>query len=112
MGIADPSSSNLQLPTPITTISRTTGARTQADHVTRRSEETLQYYRTGQPIDDDEDGGRLPAARHASSWGQGDHSVEFAEVVSVTSVDQDLNEHGMNVGAGGILQAKGLVKNK
>ena len=106
MGVADPSSGNLRLPTPITTISRTTGARTQADHVTRRSEEALRYYRTGQPIDDDEDGGRLTAARRASSWGQGDHSVEFAEVVSVTSVDQDLNEHEMNVGAGGVLQER------
>ena len=57
VGIADPSSSNLRLPTPITTISRTTGARTQADHVTRRSEEALRYYRTGRPVDDDEDGG-------------------------------------------------------
>lgn len=109
MGIADPSSSNLRLPIPITTISRTTGARTQSDHVTRRSEEALRYYRTGKPIDDDEDGGRLTAARRASSWGQGDHSVEFAEVVSVTSVDQDLNEQEMNVGAGGILQQRPFV---
>ncbi|KIJ90150.1 hypothetical protein K443DRAFT_15478, partial [Laccaria amethystina LaAM-08-1] len=69
-------------------------------------EEALRYYRTGKPIDDDEDGGRLTAARRASSWGQGDHSVEFVEVVSVTSVDQDLNEHEMNVGAGGILKER------
>ncbi|KIJ98161.1 hypothetical protein K443DRAFT_9358 [Laccaria amethystina LaAM-08-1] len=36
------------------------------------------YYRTGQLLDDDEDGGRL--------------TIEFAEAVSITSVDQDLND--------------------
>ncbi|EDR05832.1 uncharacterized protein LACBIDRAFT_329447 [Laccaria bicolor S238N-H82] len=30
----------------------------------------------------------------------------FAEVINVTSVDQDLNKHEMNVGAGGILQER------
>ena len=45
--------------------------------------------RTGQPIEDD---GRLTAARRASSWDQGVYSIEFAEVVSVTSVGRDLNE--------------------
>jgi hypothetical protein len=35
----------------------------------------LQYYQTGQPIDDNKDGGRL--------------IIEFAEVVGITSVDQD-----------------------
>ena len=69
----------------------------------------MRYYRTGRPIDDDKDGRRLTAARRASSWGQGDHSIEFAEVVSVTSVDQDLNEHEMNIGAGGILQERPYV---
>ena len=33
MGIADPSPSNVRLSTLMTTISQTTGARTQADHV-------------------------------------------------------------------------------
>ena len=60
---------------------------------------------TGPPIAFDEDdsenaGALLTAARRASSWGQGD--TELTELVSVQSVGQDLNEHEMNVGAGGI----------
>ena len=83
---------------------------------TRRSEEALRYYgqsasmgtrfgSTGPPIAFDDDdpenaGALLTAARRASSWGQGD--TELTELVSVQSVGQDLNEHEMNVGAGGI----------
>jgi len=81
---------------------------------TRRSEEALRYYSasigagvgsTGPPIAFEDDdaanaGALLTAARRASSWGQGD--TELAELVSVQSVGQDLNEQEMIVGAGGI----------
>jgi len=68
----------------------------------RRSEEALRFIRHTQCTDNDDDDecGRLTAARRASSWGQGDK--ELHEVVSVTSVERELNDHDMNVGAGGV----------
>ena len=66
----------------------------------RRSEEALRFFRYTQSSEDDDEGGRLTAARRASSWGQGDK--ELHEVVSVTSIERELNEHDMNVGAGGV----------
>ena len=65
----------------------------------RRSEEALRYLRYTQSSPEDESG-KLTAARRASSWGQGDK--ELNEVVSVTSIERELNDHDMNVGAGGV----------
>lgn len=44
--------------------------------------------------------GPLTADRRASSWGQGDQPLEFAEVLSLNSL-HELNDREMNVGAGG-----------
>ncbi|KDR75973.1 hypothetical protein GALMADRAFT_68116 [Galerina marginata CBS 339.88] len=78
------------------------GTATQTPN-TRRSEEALRYYRQGA---DANESGNLTAARRASSWGQGDK--EFTEIISVQSVGQELNEHEMNVGAGGVSR-EGIV---
>ncbi|KAF8910538.1 kinase-like domain-containing protein [Gymnopilus junonius] len=80
------------------------GASSQTPN-TRRSEEALRYYRL--PADANESG-NLTAARRASSWGQGDDK-EFTEIVSVQSVGQELNEHTMNVGAGGVSRDRIMV---
>jgi hypothetical protein len=45
--------------------------------------------------------GTLTADRRASSWGQGDQPIEFAEILSLNSVN-DLSDSEMNVGAGGV----------
>jgi hypothetical protein len=66
----------------------------------RRSEEALRFFRYTQSSEDDDEGGRLTAARRASSWGQGDK--ELHEVISLTSIERELNDHDMNVGAGGV----------
>ncbi|KAF8150112.1 kinase-like domain-containing protein [Crassisporium funariophilum] len=76
---------------------RAFGTHAQGTPSSRRSEEALRYLRQAQSSDD---GANLTAARRASSWGQGDK--ELHEVVSVTSVEHTLNEHDMNVGAGGL----------
>ncbi|TFK69935.1 kinase-like protein [Pluteus cervinus] len=53
--------------------------------------------------------GGLSAARRASSWGQGDQSMQSAaDVVSVQSA-HELDEHTMNVGAGGISNERAYV---
>lgn len=44
--------------------------------------------------------GTLTADRRASSWGQGDQPIEFAEILSLNSME--LSENEMNVGAGGV----------
>ncbi|KAJ2917354.1 hypothetical protein MD484_g3075, partial [Candolleomyces efflorescens] len=67
---------------------------------TRRSEEALRYYRSGHHSQSDE--GILTAARRASSWGQGDEPLEFAEVMSVTSMDLQLNDNEYLFGVGGV----------
>ena len=93
-----PSSSFTQSPSP-----RTLGTINGGNHPnSRRSEEALRFIRhtQGSVNDDDDECGRLTAARRASSWGQGDK--ELHEVVSVTSVERELNDHDMNVGAGGV----------
>ncbi|KAF8808659.1 kinase-like protein [Phlegmacium glaucopus] len=77
---------------------RTVGTVAGVNPNSRRSEEALRYFRFTQSSEDDE--GRLTAARRASSWGQGDK--EMNEVVSVTSIERELNDHDMNVGAGGV----------
>ena len=89
-----PSSPYTQSPSP-----RTLGTVSGGNHNSRRSEEALRFFRFNQSSEDDESG-RLTAARRASSWGQGD--IELHEVVSVTSVERELNDHDMNVGAGGV----------
>ena len=71
-----------------------------ANPKSRRSEEALRFLRYTQSSEDDDEGGMLTAARRASSWGQGDK--ELHEVVSLTSIERELNDHDMNVGAGGV----------
>ncbi|RXW20703.1 hypothetical protein EST38_g5160 [Candolleomyces aberdarensis] len=66
----------------------------------RRSEEALRYYRSGQNSQSND--GMLTAARRASSWGQGDEPMEFAEVMSITSMDLQLNDNDYLFGVGGI----------
>jgi hypothetical protein len=88
-------SSYTQSPSP-----RTLGTVSGGNPNSRRSEEALRFFRYTQSSEDDE-GGRLTAARRASSWGQGDH-IELHEVVSLTSIERELNDHDMNVGAGGV----------
>jgi SNF1-activating kinase 1 len=78
---------------------RTLGTVSGGNPNSRRSEEALWFMRNTQSSEDDE-GGRLTNARRASSWGQGDK--ELHEVVSVTSIERELNDHDMNVGAGGV----------
>ena len=76
---------------------RTLGTISGGNSNSRRSEEALRLIRNTLSSEDD---GRLTAARRASSWGQGDK--ELHEVVSVTSIERELNDHEMNVGAGGV----------
>lgn len=84
-------------PLPPTQIGSVTGVNPNS----RRSEEALRFFRYAEEDGgDDDEGGRLTAARRASSWGQGDK--ELLEVVSVTSIERELNDHEMNVGAGGV----------
>ena len=90
-----PSSPYTQSPSP-----RTLGTVSGGNPNSRRSEEALRFFRYTQSSEDDDEGGRLTAARRASSWGQGDK--ELHEVVSLTSIDRELNDHDMNVGAGGV----------
>lgn len=78
---------------------RTLGTVSGGNPNSRRSEEALRFFRYTQSSEDDESGG-LTAARRASSWGQGDK--ELHEVVSLTSIERELNDHDMNVGAGGV----------
>ena len=78
---------------------RTLGTVSGGNPNSRRSEEALWFMRNTQSSEDDE-GGKLTNARRASSWGQGDK--EFHEVISVTSIERELNDHDMNVGAGGV----------
>ncbi|KAG6845245.1 hypothetical protein H0H87_011980 [Tephrocybe sp. NHM501043] len=66
--------------------------------VTRRSEEVLRHYRTEAQ---DPGNGLLTADRRASSWGQGDHSTEFAEAVSLTS-SYEFMERNAAVASSGI----------
>jgi len=87
-------SSYTQLPA-----TRTFGIVGGAHPNSRRSEEALRYFRYAQSNEDDQGEG-LTAARRASSWGQGDK--ELTEVVSLTSIERELNDHDMNVGAGGV----------
>ena len=79
---------------------RTLGTVSGANPNSRRSEEALRFFRLTQGSEDDDEAGRLTAARRASSWGQGDK--ELHEVVSLTSIERELNDHDMNVGAGGV----------
>ncbi|KAF9463947.1 kinase-like domain-containing protein [Collybia nuda] len=67
----------------------------QSSRVTRRSEEALRMHRTRISSS-----GTLTADRRASSWGQGDQPIEFAEVLSLNSMD--LSDSEMNIGAGGV----------
>jgi len=90
-----PPSPYTQSPSP-----RTLGTVSGGNPNSRRSEEALRFFRYTQSSEDDDEGGRLTAARRASSWGQGDK--ELHEVVSVTSIERELNDHDMNVGAGGV----------
>ena len=89
-----PPSPNTQSPSP-----RTLGTVSGGNPNSRRSEEALRFFRFTQSSEGDDEG-RLTAARRASSWGQGDK--ELHEVVSLTSIDRELNDHDMNVGAGGV----------
>jgi [calcium/calmodulin-dependent protein kinase] kinase len=92
--------SSLSSSSPQSPVARTTfGIVSGGNPKSRRSEEALRFLRYTQSSEDD-DGGRLTAARRASSWGQGDK--ELHEVVSVTSIERELNDHDMNVGAGGV----------
>ena len=90
-----PPSPHTQSPIP-----RTPGNVSGGNPNSRRSEEALRFFRYTQSSEDDDEVGRLTAARRASSWGQGDK--ELHEVVSLTSIERELNDHDMNVGAGGI----------
>ncbi|RDB29124.1 Serine/threonine-protein kinase ssp1 [Hypsizygus marmoreus] len=94
---AGPSSS-----TDVTQRTRTISIKAHArtNRPTRRSEEALRYYqrtsttpRVGS--------GPLTADRRASSWGQGDQPMEFAEVLSECS-SNELNDREMIVGSGGV----------
>ena len=89
-----PSTPYTQSPSP-----RTLGTVSGGNPNSRRSEEALRFFRYTQSSEDD-DSGALTAARRASSWGQGDR--ELHEVVSLTSIERELNDHDMNVGAGGV----------
>ena len=88
-----PSSPQTRSPAP-----QSLGPVSGANPKSRRSEEALRFFRPTQSNDDES--GRLTAARRASSWGQGDR--ELHEVVSLTSIERELNDHDMNVGAGGV----------
>ena len=90
-----PPSPYTQSPSP-----RTLGTVSGGNPNSRRSEEALRFFRYTQGSEDDDEGGRLTAARRASSWGQGDK--ELHEVISLTSIERELNDHDMNVGAGGV----------
>ena len=90
-----PSSPYTQSPSP-----RTLGTVTGGNPNSRRSEEALRFFRYTQSSEDNDEGRKLTAARRASSWGQGDK--ELHEVVSLTSIERELNDHDMNVGAGGV----------
>jgi hypothetical protein len=79
---------------------RTLGTVSGGNPNSRRSEEALRFFRYTESSEDDDEAGRLTAARRASSWGQGDK--ELHEVISITSIERELNDHDMNVGAGGV----------
>ncbi|KAF6755450.1 other/CAMKK/ELM protein kinase [Ephemerocybe angulata] len=70
------------------------------DPHSRRSEEALRYHRSAR----NSSSGLFTAARRASSWGQGDEPLEFAEVMSMASEDGEvlLNETEYLYGAGGV----------
>lgn len=71
----------------------------RADPSTRRSEEALRFYRSAQ----NSASALFTEARRASSWGQGDDPIEFADVMSITSTDQlQLNDNDYLFGVGGI----------
>ena len=106
------SSSNTNSPSSYTQPPIPFGMISGAHPSSRRSEEALRFFRNTSNVDDgreDEEGidelgigGRLTAARRASSWGEGDKKELLHEVVSVTSIERELDEHEMNVGAGGV----------
>lgn len=98
-----PNKYSSQVPSPTTTTatpSLTAGSTPQRvdssvrSRVTRRSEEALRYRRYN-PLDDD---GALTADRRASSWGQGDQPVEFADVLNLQSIRKERSERAF-VGA-------------
>lgn len=82
------------------------GPMSHVNRATRRSEEAFRHYRSGGGGTSHD--GPLTAARRASSWGQGDQPAEFAEVASMKSVGRILNDHDMNVGAGGVSNGRAL----
>ncbi|GLB40716.1 putative protein tyrosine kinase [Lyophyllum shimeji] len=59
----------------------------------RRSEEALRHYRPKSQVSS----GPLTAERRASSWGQGDQTMEFAEISSLISSSYEHSEREPNV---------------
>ncbi|KAF8072231.1 kinase-like domain-containing protein [Lyophyllum atratum] len=78
---------------------------TPAPHSSRRSEEALRYHRP-KPQDPS---APLTADRRASSWGQGDNPVEFAEAISMTS-SFSLAERDPNVALSGPYNDRAFVR--